>query len=116
MRILIVDDESLNIMLLETILKRLGLVNITTAENGQEAFDLCKNNDFDIIFMDMRMPVMGGAEATKKIKEIKTVNIVALTTYDIKEIQKEYLEAGFDNYIQKPIRKEMFEKYFNVAK
>ncbi|AHB41257.1 TPA: response regulator [Patescibacteria group bacterium] len=116
MRVLVVDDDSTNIMLLDRILKRMGIVDIAIAENGKEAVEICKENDFNTILMDIRMPIMDGFEATKIIKEMKEINIVALTTHPIEDIYSQYKEAGFDYYISKPIKANILEEYFQLLK
>lgn len=117
MKVLIVDDESENIMILEGILRRkIGIQNIIKAENGKEAVDLCQDNDFDAIFMDIRMPVMNGVEATREIKKIKDVKIVACTAHTIEEIKKSYGEYKFDYHIIKPfLNLEVFESFFSLV-
>lgn len=110
MKILIVDDEEVNTQLAVLIFKNMGIKTITTAENGKEAFEICKNQNFDIVFMDIRMPLMNGVEATKQIKQIKNMYIVALTTFSIDDLKREYGDTNFDAYIQKPIKKESFQK------
>lgn len=112
MKVLIVDDEQVNTQLTVLILQNLGIRNdsITTAENGKEALDLCRNQDFDIVLMDVRMPLMNGVEATKEIKKIKNMYIIAFTTFSQHEIEREYGNINFDGYITKPVKKESLKK------
>jgi len=105
---LVAEDNSINQKLINNILTGLGL-DVTLANNGEEALDLRKNEEYDIIFMDIQMPVMGGIEATEQIlkyeeKERKHhIPIVALTANALQGDREKYIEAGMDNYLSKPI-------------
>jgi signal transduction histidine kinase/CheY-like chemotaxis protein len=105
---LVAEDNSINQKLINNILTGLGL-DVTLANNGQEALELRKNEEYDIIFMDIQMPVMGGIEATEQIlkyeeKERKHhVPIVALTANALQGDREKYIQAGMDNYLSKPI-------------
>ena len=76
------------------------------AKNGKEAVDLCLNNDnIDLVLMDIRMPGMNGIEATQKIKEHKReLKIIGQTAFAHDNDREKCLNAGFDNYISKPIK------------
>ncbi|MCW3120627.1 MAG: Histidine kinase [Flavipsychrobacter sp.] len=102
-RILLVEDNSLNRLLAKTILADYGAV-ITEAENGAIAVDLMRKQQFDIILMDVQMPVMDGIQATQIIrKEINaTIPIIALTANGIKGKLDQFIEAGMDDHIFKP--------------
>lgn len=101
--ILIVDD---NINLTKTmafILKPKGHI-VTTAKDGLEAITKIKENDFDIIFMDIKMPVMNGVEAFKSIKKLKPETIVMMmTAYAVEDLIQEALEEGAYGIIYKPL-------------
>ncbi len=105
---LVAEDNVINQKLITKVLKGFGL-EITVANNGKEAFDLRKQNEYDVIFMDIQMPVMGGIEATKEIIRFESVNrkrhipIIALTANALQGDREKYLEAGMDNYASKPI-------------
>jgi signal transduction histidine kinase/CheY-like chemotaxis protein len=105
---LVAEDNVINQKLVTKVLRGFGL-EITVANNGKEAFDLRKQNDYDVIFMDIQMPVMGGIEATKEIIRFENVNkkkhipIIALTANALQGDREKYLEAGMDNYASKPI-------------
>lgn len=116
MKILIVDDSGVNRRLLEIYLKNLAILDIQTACDGLEAVQLCEKNAFDIIFMDIEMPIMDGFEATKKIKEAKSSKIIAVTSHYFEDIEAEFLMCGFDDYIPKPISQEVIENYFRNDK
>jgi len=103
--ILAVDDNAVNLHLLELQLTELGH-KVTTTSNGVSAVDLCRENHFDLVFMDVRMPGMNGLEATKKILEQATeiLPIVGLTAYATREERRDYLNGGMSQVVIKPIR------------
>ncbi len=103
LNILVVDDNPVNLKLLSSILNCQGL---HTAQNGFEALELCQQLTFDIIFMDVQMPVMDGLQATKKIRsELKNrcTPIVAVTAHALPDEKKDLLQSGFDDYLSKPV-------------
>jgi len=106
--ILVAEDNSINQKLISEIIKKLG-ANIEIADNGEEAVRLYKDNQYDIVFMDIQMPVLGGIEATQMIIEWEEINqlkhkpIVALTANALHGDKEKYLQAGMDDYIAKPI-------------
>ena len=106
--ILIVDDNDINKKLLAKVLENENL-EVTYASNGQEAVNLREKHDYDIIFMDIQMPVMNGVEASKAIRKFEnehnksTVPIIALTANTGKDDRDEYLDAGMTDYMAKPI-------------
>jgi signal transduction histidine kinase/ligand-binding sensor domain-containing protein/CheY-like chemotaxis protein len=101
--ILIVEDEEDNYTLLATLLGKLK-ANVFGVKNGLEAINYIKENNVDIILMDLKMPVMGGVEATILIRQIKPDQlIIAQTAYALKEEKEKYEKAGFNGYITKPI-------------
>ena len=108
MKILVAEDNPINQKLIRTTLEKFG-IDVTLASNGQEAFELRKQNDYDLIFMDIQMPVMNGLEATSEILRYEEVNrishipIIALTANALTGDREKYMEAGMDNYISKPI-------------
>jgi len=109
--ILLVDDSEVNRILIKEYLKNTKNI-ITEAENGKIAVDKVKEEEFDIILMDMQMPVMDGYSATKEIREWekqthhKHIPIIAITAYAMKEEQEKSLEVGCDQHLSKPILKE----------
>ena len=105
-RILIAEDRLENRLLLHSLLEPLGF-DIREAVNGQEAVDQFKEWHPHLIWMDIRMPVMNGLEATRTIKSNKDgidTKIVALTAHALEEERIEILEAGCDDFIRKPYR------------
>ncbi len=101
--ILVAEDEEINFLFLKETLIQSG-AKVDWAKNGQEALDLAISKEYDMILMDMKMPVMDGYDATKKIKKLKPQTpIVAQTAYALPEEQKKGYEAGCDFYLSKPI-------------
>ena len=108
-RVLVAEDIKANQTLIEILLKKLGF-EVTIVENGQEAVDKCRNEKFDIIFMDMQMPVMNGYEATQQIKGMGIgTPVVAVTAHAMKGDVQKCLDAGCDDYIAKPIDRDKLE-------
>ena len=111
-RILVVDDKPLNRLLLIRLLENLGF-DLRSAKNGEEAISLWQKWRPHLIFMDMRMPVMDGYEATRAIKsrerELPT-KVIAVSASSLKSEQEAILEAGCNEYIAKPFReRDIFE-------
>ncbi len=117
-RVLIVDDSKPNQQLMKAYMQMFGCA-VDFADNGQQAVDKARSNTYDIILMDLQMPVMGGEEATRIIrKEISTtVPIVALTAAALKEDQERCLNAGMNDFLSKPIDiKTLKHKLLSFAK
>ena len=106
--ILVAEDEISNFKLIEAILKR-NSYEVVRAENGEEAVEMCrKNTNICLVLMDIRMPVMDGLIATKKIKGFSpNLPIIAQTAYAMDGDENKAIEEGCDDYISKPIRKEL---------
>ena len=112
-KILIVEDNEMNRDMLSRRLQRRGY-EIVTAENGEIALEKVKSDHPDIILMDMRMPVMDGWTATKKIKEdseISDIPIVGLSANAMEGDRERALKAGCDEYETKPVN---FENLLNL--
>ena len=103
-KILIVEDDQSSRLYLNKILERAGVV-IMNAGDGQEAVDAAINNpDIDIILMDIQLPVLDGYSALIKIREVrKDMVVIAQTAYGLLGDKEKILNAGFDDYIIKPI-------------
>ena len=103
--ILVVDDDELNQRMMRLLLKREGH-SVECAANGQEAFDAVMKGSYDMVLMDLQMPVMDGVEASRRIRAwengLKHTYIVALTASYLPERGAELFQAGIDNYIAKP--------------
>lgn len=115
--ILIAEDEEMNFKLLEIVLKHTK-AQVLRARNGKEAIAVCrKNNDIDIILMDVQMPILNGYEAVKQIRHFyKDVPVIAQTAFAMAGEKEKSLESGCNNYISKPINPlqlmEMIDGYF----
>jgi len=106
--ILVTEDNIINQKLITRILKEHG-ITVDVANNGLESFEKRRNNNYDLLFMDIQMPVMDGIEATHEIldyeedEELAHVPIVALTANALKGDRERFLAEGMDEYITKPI-------------
>ena len=105
---LIVEDYEGNVVVIGYILEELGIA-YDIATNGQEALDLWQNNFYNLILMDVQMPIMDGFTATKKIrsiekeKELDAIPIIGMTAHALVGDKEECVEAGMDSYLPKPI-------------
>jgi two-component system sensor histidine kinase/response regulator len=105
LNLLVAEDNSINLLLIEKILEKLGY-RTDVARDGLEAVDAVFQKDYDLLFMDMQMPVMDGIEATRTIRK-SNVNqpiIIALTANALEGVQQECLDAGMNDYVSKPIK------------
>lgn len=118
-KVLVVDDNYTNLLLATTLLKRKN-ISFETAENGQEALDKFKaSEDYDLVLMDLRMPVMDGFESTSLMRaEGYTVPIVALTASTFEDEKERALSNGFTGYLVKPFLPVDFYEmvYFHLDK
>ncbi len=107
-KVLVTEDNIINQKLIKRVLEDHG-ITVELANNGLEAFEKRRNNDYDLLFMDIQMPVMDGIEATHEIldyeedEEVPHVPIVALTANALKGDRERFLAEGMDEYITKPI-------------
>lgn len=106
MKLLVVDDNPINQKLLFYSLKK--EFDIELANNGLEAVNILNGKSFDVVLMDLMMPVMDGAEATLKIRESdlhrnKHIPIILLTTNDLENERLRCIESGADDYLIKPV-------------
>ena len=106
LRILVAEDDNVNFMLIKQMLKS-EKIEVIRAEDGQVAINLCiENPDFDMIFMDIRMPIKDGHQAFESIREFNPkIPIVAQTSYSFPEEIDKIVKTGFDDYISKPLDK-----------
>ena len=102
--VLIVDDNTINRQVASQILMKSGF-KTDLAFSGAAAIEKVKRNDYDLILMDIQMPVMDGVTATREIKKLpkKIPPIVAMTAYSMKEDRQRFLDLGMDDYLAKPI-------------
>ncbi len=107
-RILVVDDNAINQQVAQEFLRLSGM-EVGIANNGQEALDILKQLDFDAILMDVHMPVMGGIEATKKIRAnpaYAQLPIIAMTADVVQEEREKCIACGMNDFINKPVNPE----------
>jgi CheY-like chemotaxis protein/HPt (histidine-containing phosphotransfer) domain-containing protein/anti-sigma regulatory factor (Ser/Thr protein kinase) len=108
--LLLVEDHKVNQMVAQKLLESWGFA-VTIAENGQEAIDTVKKNAFDAILMDLQMPIMGGIEATKHIRQHDIIDasipIIAMTAHSSPEHVKECFEVGMQAHVSKPLEREL---------
>lgn len=103
--VLLVEDNAVNKKIATKILQKMHL-DVQTADNGQEALDMCHSHNYDLIFMDVMMPVMDGLEATSKLRgEGNKTPIVAMTANAFEEDKRKCLDAGMDGFLTKPLKK-----------
>jgi len=123
LRALVAEDNLINQRLIKILLQEYGL-RVTTAGDGEQAVKLCRDHDFDIIFMDIDMPVKDGIRATQEIKNEEQVKrtkmpIIALTALAMEGDREHILEEGLDDYLSKPLTREKLEyvlnKHLNVV-
>ena len=110
--VLIAEDVDDNFLFLKTFLRKTK-INVLWAKDGKEAIEFCQKDDnIDIVLMDIRMPFIDGYEATRKIKEFKpNLPIIAQTAYALNSDYQKVFDAGCDEYITKPILgKILFQK------
>ena len=101
-KILIAEDNDSNFILMTYILKK--YYQFERAKNGQEAVEMAEKNTYDIVLMDIKMPIMDGLEATKAIKEkFPDLPIIALTANAFDSDRQLAFEAGCDEFLPKPI-------------
>ncbi|MFA6292585.1 MAG: AAA family ATPase [Victivallales bacterium] len=105
-RILLVEDNLLNQEIASEILKEAGII-VETALTGREALEKLSGRDYDLVLMDIEMPVMGGYEATRRIRsggnDVASLPIIAMTAHAMEGVREECIEAGMNDYICKPI-------------
>ena len=113
-RALVVDDESMNLVVAKSIFARYGM-KVSTVTSGQESIDICREKVFDIIFMDHMMSGMDGVEAMKRIRtDVSGLNgsipVIALTANAMSSAKQMFLAEGFDGFVSKPIEIDELER------
>lgn len=119
-RILIAEDVYINQRVVVSFLNKMGFDNIKLVENGQMCIDEIFNNNYDIVLLDIRMPIKSGESVLIELNQYFDNNknkrkpyVVAVTAYSMKEDKEKYLNMGFDDYISKPISNKLLEKCMN---
>ncbi len=104
-KILVAEDNKINQLVTKNLLKSIGC-NCTIVENGSEAVEILKKQSFDLVLMDINMPVLDGMQATSEIREFDNKTpIVALTASELSEVEDECKNAGMNDLINKPLNK-----------
>ncbi len=107
-RLLCVDDNPANLLLVQTLLSDLG-AQVTAVDSGYAALEVVQRERFDLVFMDVQMPGMDGRQATEAIRrweaerEVSPVPVIALTAHALSNEKRALLQAGMDDYLTKPI-------------
>ncbi len=117
--VLIVEDNKVNQLLLKNMLKKFGFIKLDTAENGRIALNRLRENNYDLILMDIQMPEMDGYEITREIrtrlrKEMRNIPVIAITADSSDKEKAKAKENGLDDYIVKPYTPE--ELYYTIIK
>lgn len=118
-QILLVEDQPLNQKIASMLLQRLGYVRMDIANNGEEAVSMVAQGGYDIIFMDLQMPVMGGVEATRRIRgnfQLKhQPAIIAMTGHALTGVKEECRECGMNAFLTKPVSLDDFRRVIPPA-
>jgi two-component system sensor histidine kinase BarA len=112
LKVLVVDDNDANLKLIYTLLNE-QVELIDTAHNGSQAYSLSKSHKYDVIFMDIQMPIMDGITACKLIKESslnEDTPIIAVTAHALHSEKEQLLKDGFEGYLTKPIDEDMLNQ------
>jgi CheY-like chemotaxis protein/HPt (histidine-containing phosphotransfer) domain-containing protein len=122
LKILLAEDDLISRRLIKILIDKIGY-NIKTVENGQQVIEEMKNNDYDLILMDIQMPVLDGLEATKKIRDMESseklrrVPVIAVTAHAMVGDREKCLNSGMDDYMTKPIEEvELIKKIKQYTK
>ena len=114
LRILLAEDNMINLKYTTTILQQMGHT-VSSVHNGKEALRAWHDEKFDLILMDIQMPVMDGCKATASIRQLETelhqyIPVIALTAHALQEEKEKLLSSGFDGYVPKPMEVETLIK------
>ncbi len=118
MQILLVEDNVTNQKVVRLMLKKLGYQQLEVANNGEEAVNMTAAKTYDIVFMDMQMPVMDGLEATKAIRQREEklnqnrLTIIAMTAHAMGGDRESCIAMGMDDYVSKPIKRTILAQIF----
>ena len=121
LNVLVAEDNKINQKLITSVLNRIG-IEVSLANNGKEAYEMRMANNYDLIFMDIQMPIMGGIEATVNILSYENksgvphIPIVALTANNVVGDRDKYMSVGMNGYLSKPLElaklNELLKDYF----
>lgn len=121
-KILVAEDNPINQKVIKAVFKKMN-IEVDTASNGEIALSMFMEKNYDLIFMDVQMPVMDGYETTARIRSLqsegKHIPIIALTAHVIKGDKEKCLETGMDDYVPKPVKKQaiidILKKYLKAS-
>jgi len=118
--VLVVEDNKLNQMVMRKLLSSSSHLSFAVVTNGQEAIEALKKDVYDVVLMDLQMPIMDGYEATKIIRSgelgsaIGKIPIIAVTADAMQETRQRVLDLGMNDYMTKPVNKDLlFQKVEN---
>lgn len=122
-RLLLVDDDEANCIVANSFLQKMGVKKVTTATNGEEAVRIVQELPFDIVLMDLQMPIMNGYEATQAIRTLggiyQDLPIIALTADVVSDVREKVIKAGMNDYISKPFDPDelnaIIARHLNIA-
>jgi len=111
-KVLVVDDDKITLQIMKKVLDSLGCVS-EFVENGKQAVEMVKSCDFDLCFMDLFMPEMGGIKATSIIRDElnERLPIIAITSDQMESTKDNCEEVGMSGFIQKPVEPETIKKH-----
>ena len=119
LKVLLAEDNVVNQRMMKLIFSKLK-VNVDIADDGKIAFEMYQNKAYDLIFMDVQMPVLDGVESTKLIREYEKTSgslnkalIIALSGSELSQNMDLCSEIGWDDFIEKPVRVEILHKYIS---
>lgn len=118
-RILVVDDNPTNALVLAGLMEDRQL-DITCVPDGDKAVQTCTSEKFDLIFMDLHMPIMDGLEATRRIRELEQEQdsphtpIVAVTAYDDPSVENSCDAVGMDGFLSKPVNARTLDRFLDI--
>ena len=113
-RILTVDDEAMNNKIIAHIMRDEPMYEIVSVTSGQDALDILKEQDFDLILLDVRMPDMDGLETLKRIRENHQIPVILMTSDKTLDISAGFEELGCDDYITKPFLPLLFKEVIHT--
>lgn len=116
-KILVAEDDYYNQILITELLSNMGYANVEMVSNGAECVDKAKNHHYDVCLMDIKMPVMDGLDATRRIKKLHRPPVIIAVSASVLDSDKnQCFAAGMDGYIAKPIQKEQLESVLKNLK